>query len=126
MMRNAWELSFLTNRPSSAFSKNRSIFQRFFAIVHGMTHDDIKQLAHLARVEVTDTEVEGYMKDFDAILGYVNQINEVNLAEVQPAHLQENVARADAHPHAAGQSVEQMLADAPGSQDGFYKVPKIL
>ena len=91
-----------------------------------ITTDEIKKLAHLGRIEVTDAEVAQYAKDFEAILGYVDQVNQVSVSDIQTAHVQVNIAREDANPHIPGQFVETMLADAPASQDGFYKVPKIL
>lgn len=91
-----------------------------------ITPEEIKKLAHLARISVTDDEVATYAKDFEAILGYVDQINNVNVSELETVTIQDNIARLDENPHESGQYVVQMLADAPESQDGFYKVPKIL
>ena len=91
-----------------------------------ITPEEIKKLAHLARISVTDAEVATYAKDFEAILGYVDQINNVNVSELETVTIQDNIARLDENPHESGQYVVQMLADAPESQDGFYKVPKIL
>jgi len=91
-----------------------------------MTHDEIKKLAHLARIEISDAEIEAFAKDFDSILAYVAQINETDISDVQPAYLETNIARVDEHPYQPGSYVEKLLADAPSVQDGFYKVPKIL
>lgn len=91
-----------------------------------ITADEIKKLAHLARIEVTEDEIVGYAKDFEAILGYVDQINNVVIPDMATAHPHYNIARDDEHPHESGQYVERLLADAPASQDGFYQMPKIL
>jgi aspartyl-tRNA(Asn)/glutamyl-tRNA(Gln) amidotransferase subunit C len=91
-----------------------------------MTTDEIKALAHLARIAVTDEEVAGFAQDLDSILGYVAQINAVDVSSIESVPLQSNVARPDQNPHESGQYVETLLAGAPDSQDGFYKVPKIL
>jgi aspartyl-tRNA(Asn)/glutamyl-tRNA(Gln) amidotransferase subunit C len=91
-----------------------------------ITSEEIKKLAHLARISVTDDEVAAYAKDFEAILGYVDQINNVNVSELETVTIQGNIARLDENPHESGHYVTGMLADAPESQDGFYKVPKIL
>ena len=91
-----------------------------------ITTDEIKKLAHLARIAVTEEEVAGYAKDFEAILGYVDQINTINIEDIKVEPLQVNHARIDENAHVSGQYRDAMLADAPGSQDGFYKVPKIL
>lgn len=91
-----------------------------------ITTDEIKKLAQLARISATDEEVAGYAKDFEAILGYVDQINKVTISELETVVLQENRARPDEGAHAPGGYVNDLLANAPESQDGFYKVPKIL
>ncbi len=91
-----------------------------------MTHDELKKLALLARVDLTDAEIDGFSRDLDSILGYVDQINSADVSGVGAAPLQYNVARSDENPNPSGQYSEKMLADAPETQDGFYKVPKIL
>ena len=91
-----------------------------------ITADEIKKLAHLARIEVTEEEVVQYAQDLESILGYVDQINNVDVSSVDSAPLQINSFRLDGNPHESGQYIEPLLADAPASQDGFYKVPKIL
>jgi len=91
-----------------------------------ITADEIKKLAHLSRIEVTDEEVAQYAQDLESILGYVDQVNNVDVSSVDAAQLQVNSFRLDENPHESGQYIEPLLADAPASQDGFYKVPKIL
>ena len=91
-----------------------------------MTTDEIKALAHLARIAVTDEEVAGFAQDLESILGYVAQIDAVDVSSVDVSPLQTNIARPDQNPHISGQYVEGLLAGAPDAQDGFYKVPKIL
>ena len=68
-----------------------------------ITTDEIKNLAHLGRIQVTDQEVAQYAKDFEAILGYVDQVNQVAVDSVPAEPLQSNVARTDSDPHVPGQ-----------------------
>ena len=91
-----------------------------------MTHDEMKQLAHLARIGISDQEIESFSKDFDSILGYVDQLNQVDVSSVESRYAETNIARPDQDAYPAGRSVGAMLADAPDSEAGFYKVPKIL
>ncbi len=91
-----------------------------------ITTEEIKKLAHLARIEVIDEEIAGYAKDFESILSYVDQIANVDVSGINDRHIQTNVAREDAHANESGQYIDAMLADAPASEDGFYKMPKIL
>lgn len=91
-----------------------------------ITVDEIKNLAHLARIEVTEEEAAMYAKDFESILGYVDQINKADVSQIELEQLQVNIAREDSNPTPAGQNSENLVAQAPESQDGFYRVPKIL
>lgn len=88
-----------------------------------MTPQDIKNLAHLARIEVTDQEVADFGKDMESILAYVDQINQIDIPDTDPQFLQKNVTRPDiARDFTGGPTIDQ----SPDNQDGFYKVPKIL
>lgn len=91
-----------------------------------ITAEEIKKLAHLARIEVTDDEVAGYAKDLESILGYVDQIAGVDVSGVDGSHAETNVARDDSGAREPGQYRDAMLAEAPDSEGGFYKMPKIL
>jgi aspartyl-tRNA(Asn)/glutamyl-tRNA(Gln) amidotransferase subunit C len=91
-----------------------------------MTTDEIKGLAHLARIAVTEEEVAEYAHDFESILGYVAQINELDIADIDVPQLQVNIAREDANATPAETFSGVMITGAPASEKGFYKVPKIL
>lgn len=91
-----------------------------------ITHEEIRKLAHLARIDVTDAEVAEYAQDFESILGYVDQLNNVDISSVTSESLQVNTTRNDELPNPEGLYVEKLLADAPDTQDGYYKMPKIL
>lgn len=91
-----------------------------------ITHEEIKNLAHLARIEVTEDEITGYITDLESILGYVKQLEQVEVSDVSVDNLEINIARLDQNPHHDGSSSVEMITNAPASEDGFYKVPKIL
>lgn len=91
-----------------------------------ITRDEIKKLAHLARIAVTDEEVDEYAKDFEAILGYVEQINQVVVTDVASAYPTQNTARLDEVLNTEGEYLDRLIANAPEQEAGFYKVPKIL
>ena len=98
-----------------------------------MELEDIKKLANMARVDMTDEEIIGIAKDFDAILAYVGQVQEVSkLKNTQPLHdnldnyLLKNVMRDDIVTNKGGEYTEKILADAPDVQDGYLKVKQIL
>jgi aspartyl-tRNA(Asn)/glutamyl-tRNA(Gln) amidotransferase subunit C len=92
-----------------------------------LSTDQVRWVAHLARLELTDEETATFTRDLTAIVDYVNQLQSVNTDNVEPlAHAVElaNVFRADEP--AESLPVDQALANAPQRQDDFYAVPAVL
>ena len=92
-----------------------------------LSTDQVRWVAHLARLELTDEEAATFTRDLTAIVDYVNQLQSVNTDNVEPlAHAVElaNVFRADEP--AESLPVDQALANAPQRQDDFYAVPAVL
>jgi len=92
-----------------------------------LTEDEVRKVAHLARLELSPAEVTALTHDLAAIVEYVNQLQSVNTDNVEPlAHAAEltNVFRADAP--APSLSVDQALANAPQRKGDFYAVPAVL
>jgi aspartyl-tRNA(Asn)/glutamyl-tRNA(Gln) amidotransferase subunit C len=91
-----------------------------------MTTEEIQRLGELAKIEIKPEEAEGFKKDFESILGYIKQIESVDLGDVSPEYLVKNVARADEDKNETGQFSDALLASAPNTENGFVKVKKIL
>lgn len=91
-----------------------------------MKSDEVKNLAHLARISVGDAEIEAYTKDFDSILAYVDAIQQVQVDDTAPTHLNKNTLREDIATVESGAHTDTLLAEAPDQKDGYYKVGKIL
>lgn len=91
-----------------------------------MTNEDIAKLGELAKIEIKPEEIEGFKKDFESILGYINQIESVDLGDVSPTYLTENVTRADVVKNNPGEFSGDLLSSAPNTENGFIKVKKIL
>ena len=98
-----------------------------------MTLSDIKKLADLARIEMTDSEMKGLARDFDSILSYIKQIQEVSklgknalLHENPDNYLLRNVMREDVATNEAGLFKDSILANAPDTKDGYLRVKQIL
>jgi aspartyl-tRNA(Asn)/glutamyl-tRNA(Gln) amidotransferase subunit C len=88
---------------------------------------DARWVAHLARLELTDAELETMTRQLSAILEYVNQLQQVNTEGVEPlAHPLpvHNVFREDEP--APSLPVDGALANAPKRQGDFYSVPAVL
>ena len=87
----------------------------------------VRKVAKLARLELSDAEVEEFTGQLSAILGYVEKMNELDTNGVEPlAHCLpiSNVLREDCVKESLG--TEKTLANAPQRDGDFFKVPKIL
>lgn len=92
-----------------------------------MLLEDIKKLAHMARVDASDEELTSLANDFDPILAYVGQVQEVGQQEIiHPDYIVENVMREDIATHTPGQYTQKMIDQMPDSENGFLKVKQIL
>jgi len=93
-----------------------------------ISKEEVKHIAKLARLELTEPEVEKMQKDLSAILDYFELLKSVkapgrkSLGETKKA----NVLRGDkVLPRAAGMA-EKIIAGAPDKKDGYIKVKTIL
>jgi aspartyl-tRNA(Asn)/glutamyl-tRNA(Gln) amidotransferase subunit C len=87
----------------------------------------VRKVAKLSRLELTDGEVEEFTGQLSAILDYVEKMNELDTRDVEPlAHCLpiSNVFRPDQVRESLG--TEKALANAPQRDGDFFKVPKIL
>lgn len=91
-----------------------------------MTNEDIQKLGELAKIEIKPEEAEGFKKDFESILGYINQIESVDVGDVSSSYSTQNVTRPDIAVHQTGEFSDDLLASAPRTENGFVKVKKIL
>lgn len=90
--------------------------------------DDVTKLAALARLSVDTSTLEKFAKEFDAILAYVGQINELSIpagaGRVLPAV--RNVFREDGEPHAPHLYTEKVVAQFPEREGDYLSVKKII
>ncbi len=90
-------------------------------------HAQVKKVAKLSRLDLTDAEITEFTGQLSAILGYVEKLNELNTDNVEPlAHCLaiSNVFRDDVAKESLG--TQKTLANAPQRDGDFFKVPKIL
>ena len=81
------------------------------------TTEEVKKLAALARIGISDAELGKFTSEFDAILAYVGQLETLDLphslaSEKPPLR---NVMREDGTPHAAGAYTEKLAEQFPAS-----------
>jgi aspartyl-tRNA(Asn)/glutamyl-tRNA(Gln) amidotransferase subunit C len=89
-----------------------------------ISRDEVLHMAGLARLELTDEEVERFREQLNAILEAVSKVAELDLSDVEPtAHPLDLVnAWADDEPRPS-LSVEEALANAPDRNGDLFRVP---
>ena len=86
-----------------------------------------RRVAHLARIAVTDQEAERMTGELNAILGFVEQLSEVDVSGVEPMTSvtpMEMKKRADVVTD--GGKAADIVANAPASDENFFLVPKVI
>ncbi|MFO1105588.1 MAG: Asp-tRNA(Asn)/Glu-tRNA(Gln) amidotransferase subunit GatC [Amaricoccus sp.] len=89
--------------------------------------DTARRVAHLARIEVGEAELGPLATELSAILGFMEQLAEVDIAGVEPMTSVTPMAlplRADVVTD--GGYPERVLANAPEARAGFFTVPKVV
>lgn len=90
--------------------------------------DDVKYVAALAKIAITDDEAATFTKELDAILGYVQQLDAVDTTGLQPTYQVTgltNVTRPDEIIN-YGTTHDDLLKNAARARDGYIEVPKVL
>lgn len=91
---------------------------------------EVKRLAELARIEVSDAEAQALAKDIEGILEYVALVQKISGGVEEPEEGLAHVMRKDAPPaggtHESGLYTNALISAAPETENGFVKVPKIL
>jgi len=96
-------------------------------LVATITEEDVRHVAKLARLNLTDQQVEQFTRQLGSILAYVNKLNELDTDEIEPtAHAAalKNVFRADEPQPGIG--IDQVLKNCPDHDGSFFRVPKVL
>ena len=93
--------------------------------------EDIRKIAHLAHLEITETEVATYTPQMAEIVAYVEQLDELDTDAVEPAIgglTPEGEATEAMRPDIRRRSLGQDLAldQAPAAAYGHFRVPKVL
>ena len=93
-----------------------------------LSRDDVLKLARLARLHLSDEEIAQFQEEISAILGYVEQLQQVDVEGLEPTSQVtglKNVMRPD-EVRDYGVSAEELLKNAPATQDGHIKVKRML
>ncbi|MFC2369657.1 MAG: Asp-tRNA(Asn)/Glu-tRNA(Gln) amidotransferase subunit GatC [Candidatus Saccharimonas sp.] len=93
-----------------------------------ITNDDVRHLAQLSSLQMSDAEVESLRADIEKIINYINQLDELDTDGVEPTYQVtglQNVWRDDEIIDSSV-SRRQLLALAAEQSDNCVKVPKVL
>ncbi|MDX1586951.1 MAG: Asp-tRNA(Asn)/Glu-tRNA(Gln) amidotransferase subunit GatC [Balneolaceae bacterium] len=92
-----------------------------------VTKDDVQYIAHLARLQVSDDEAEDLKEDMNDILGYMDELSEVDTSEVKPLeHVTDLEYRF--REDEAGEPVDHddALKNAPDADTDYFRVPRVI
>jgi aspartyl-tRNA(Asn)/glutamyl-tRNA(Gln) amidotransferase subunit C len=92
-----------------------------------INRDTVKYTANLARIELSDKELEHFTGQLDRILAYVDKLNTLNVANLEPtSHVldMKNVYRDDVVKKSL--PVADVIKNAPSKENNLFKVPKII
>lgn len=93
-----------------------------------LSRDDVLKLAALARISLSDDEVDAFADELSAILGYVEQLSSVDVGGFEPTNQVTgltNVMRKDEVQH-YGYEPRELLKNVPATQDNQLKVKRMI
>lgn len=91
-----------------------------------MIQVDVRALAKLARLEVSDEEVERLEKEIPAILAFVEEIQQVSTLSEPTSADHRNIMRDDTNAHEGGLYTDDLLKAAPASRDNQVVVKQVI
>lgn len=93
-----------------------------------LTREDVLKLARLARIDLSDDEVDTFASEFTAILGYVEQLQNIDVTNLEPTSQVTgltNVTRPD-EVKDYGYDPKDLLKNVPHVQDDMIKVKRMI
>jgi aspartyl-tRNA(Asn)/glutamyl-tRNA(Gln) amidotransferase subunit C len=97
------------------------------ARIMSVSNEQVRHIARLARIAMSDEEIERLVPELNNILGWVEQLGEVNTDGVEPltAVIEQKLRLRDDVVN-DGNIRDEVLANAPDAQHGFFAVPKVI
>ncbi len=87
----------------------------------------VKRIGRLARIRIEENEVAAYQSELNAILGFVEQLNEIDVTGVEPmTSVTPMTLRRRDDVISDGGYADQIVSNAPLSEDNFFMVPKVV
>ncbi|WP_417581872.1 Asp-tRNA(Asn)/Glu-tRNA(Gln) amidotransferase subunit GatC [Pelagibacterium sp.] len=89
--------------------------------------DTVRRIGRLARIRITEDEVAAYEGELNAILGFVEQLDQVDVDGVEPmTSVTPMTLRRRDDAVTDGGYADRIVANAPISEDNFFMVPKVV
>ena len=90
-----------------------------------VTKDDVRKVARLSRIAVPDEKLDALANELNGIMGWIEQLNEVDVDGVEPlTSVVETSLPMRADEVSDGNRRDEVLANAPKSDEGFFVVPR--
>jgi len=92
-----------------------------------VSKEDVKHIANLSKLNLTDEELEKYTTQLSDIVSFANELSNINVEGVKPtAHILDikNVFRKDEIINESDK--EELLANAPSQDEGMFRIPKVI
>jgi aspartyl-tRNA(Asn)/glutamyl-tRNA(Gln) amidotransferase subunit C len=92
-----------------------------------ITKDTVRYVAHLARIELKDSQLEVLVEQLGDILEFIDKLKEVDINKVKPtSHILplENVLREDKQHKCL--PIDKFISQAPDKRKNFFSVPKVI
>ena len=87
----------------------------------------VRRIAHLARIKLDEADVPQMQGELNAILAFVEELNEVDVTGVEPMSSVTPMSMKKRQDLVSdGGDVAAILANAPATEDGFFVVPKVV
>jgi aspartyl-tRNA(Asn)/glutamyl-tRNA(Gln) amidotransferase subunit C len=92
-----------------------------------MDEQTVKKIAFLSRLKIEDDRIEATKDEFEKILTWVDQLKEVDTDNVEPLiSVNENSIQLRKDEVTTGQCSDDILANAPMKEYGYFAVPKVV
>lgn len=92
-----------------------------------VSNEQVRHIARLARIAMSDEELDRLLPELNNILGWVEQLAEVDTEGVEPlATVIDQKLRLRDDEVTDGDCRDEILANAPDAQHGFFAVPKVI
>lgn len=93
-----------------------------------LTQENIKKIANLARLKMSDDEINKYCGELNKIFSWIDMLNEVNTSDIEPLRCVNNHHSTPTRSDVVSDGEQQMevLANTKDSKYGYFVVPKVI